>query len=64
MQISDISAYADNARPYAGDKKVEHPPGKVPRNTLRKHLERAAAGADAAFLPAGVYKGNFIDIYV
>ncbi len=64
MQISDISAYSDNARLYAGDRQVvEQSPGKVARNTQSKQSEQAVAGADADFSSSDMYKGNFIDTY-
>lgn len=64
MQISDISAYSDNARLSAGDRQVvEQSPGKVARNTLHKQPEQAVTGADAGFSSNERYKGNFIDTY-
>ncbi len=64
MQISDISAYLENARPHAGDKQVvEKPSGKVVRHTQSKQPEPAATGADAECSSDDIYKGNFINIY-
>jgi hypothetical protein len=61
MQISDISAYSDNALPFNGKKQVAQPLDRVDRYTLPDRSEKTVL--EPEFLSADIYKGNFIDIY-
>ena len=64
MPISDLTAYSDNARPFWGKRPAEPPRGPAARSTRPCPSEKAAGEPEYDFLSSGIYKGNYIDIYV